>query len=191
MLWKAQRCFSTAIFLLAFMLPTGSLAGAIPSNSFLEFAFNGIGFATGCDPADPNGAFCTPSSGTPTGLLDAPAWTFTTPNDASVLTVTDAFEAGDVFMVTDFNSILGLTSQPSGSADCGDDPFPCLADPNMSHGSFTLAAGSHSIRIYSLTAGSGSGYLGIDAIPEPAMVWFLVAGGLIALAGVRYGRQSR
>jgi len=191
MLRKAQRCFSLAIFLLAFMLPTGSHAGAVPANSFLEFAFDGIGFATGCGPADPAGAFCTPSSGTPTGFLDAPAWTFTTSNDGSVLTVTDAFQAGDVFMVSDFNSILGLTSQPVGNADCGDDPLPCLADPNISKGLFTLAAGNHSIRVYSLTKGSGSGYLGIDVIPEPATVWLLVAGGLIALAGMRYGRQSR
>src|SRR5205807_246059 len=83
--------------------------------------------ATGCDPADPAGPFCIPSSGTPTEFLDAPPWTFVAPAAGALLTVTDAFLAGDRFQVFDFGASLGLTSAPVGNADCGDDPIPCLA----------------------------------------------------------------
>src|SRR5690242_124229 len=36
-------------------LSASSYAGAIAFDTFLEFAFDGIAFATGCDPADPAG----------------------------------------------------------------------------------------------------------------------------------------
>src|SRR2546423_8396552 len=165
------------IALVAVSIPAS--AGAITFNTWHEFGFSTAGTpATGCDPADPAGPFCISSSGTVTDFLDAPPWTFTAPAFGAILTVTDAFLAGDRFQVFDFGASIGLTSAPSGSADCGDDPVPCLSTAGISHGTFTLASGSHSIRITpTLSGGGGSGYLEVQAVPEPA-AWVLLATGL-------------
>lgn len=171
----------------AIALPAASYAGAIALDSFWEFGFDGVAFATGCDPADPGGPFCIASSGTPSSFLDAPPWTFTAPGPGVTLTVTDAFSAGDRFQVFDFGVSLGLTSAPVGTADCGDDPVPCLSNPNVSKGFFNLAAGKHSITIYTLSNDAGSGYLKVAAIPEPMTLWFSLS-GLVALFAARYRR---
>jgi hypothetical protein len=157
-------------------------AGPIPFDTFLQFAFGDIGTpATGCDPADPAGAFCIPSSGTPTSFLDAPPWTFVAPIAGALLTVVDSFEAGDRFEIFDFGASLGLTSAPVGSADCGDDPVPCLADPNTSSGTFSLLAGAHSLTIVPTEGGFGSGYLQVlAAVPAPGTL-LLLASGLLGL----------
>src|SRR5262249_27319822 len=111
----------------------------------------------------------------------APPWTFTAPAVGAIVLVTDAFTAGDRFQVFDFGSSLGLTSLPSGSADCGDDPVPCLATAGISKGSFALPSGNHSITINPvLSLGGGSGYLRVDAVPEPG-TWAMLASGLGAL----------
>ena len=167
------------------MLPAASHAGPIAAGPFYEFGFLGASFATGCDPADPGGQFCTPSSGTPTSFLDAPPWTFTAPFGGLALTVTDVFQAGDRFDVYDFGALIGSTSTPTGSADCGDDPVPCLADPNISKRLFNLAAGNHSITIYASSADSGVGYLRAAAIPEPSSFLSLCIGALGLLWAMR------
>jgi len=115
-------------------------------------------------------------------FLGAPGWTFTSPI-ASTLTVTDAFLAGDRFQIFDFGASLGLTSVPSGSADCGDDPVPCLAAAGISKGQFILGAGSHSISITpTLSSGGGAAYLRVDSVaqqtPEPDS--YILIGGCIA-----------
>jgi hypothetical protein len=184
----AGRCKSIAAFLLFALvigLPVRSYAGAVPFNSFMQFATEGATLATGCQLADPLGAFCTPSSGTPTDVLDAPPWTFTAPQPGAILLVTDVFLAGDRFEVFDFGSSLGSTSAPVGSGDCGDDPVVCLSDPNVSKRSFVLAAGNHSITIYGLTAGSATGYLNVAAVPEPSTLVLLALGGLAAVFSFR------
>jgi YVTN family beta-propeller protein len=163
-------------------------AGAIPFDSFLEFGFVQIGPVTGCDPADPGGVFCVASSGTPTSFLDAPPWTFTAPAAGATLVVTDMLEAGDRFQVYDFGGLVGTTSVPIGSGDCGDDPVLCLADPNISKGSFLLGAGNHSITIFSLVDRLGSGYLQVSAVPEPSTFALLTVGLLAGLFGI--GRRG-
>lgn len=165
---------------------TVTAAGGIALESFLQFGSEGGAFATGCDPADPLGAFCTPSFGTPTGFLDAPPWTFTAAQ-AVTLIVVDVFEAGDRFQVRDFGSPVGLTSAPVGNSDCGDDPVPCLSDPAMSKGSFELAAGDHSITIFTLTDAAATGYLKVTAVPEPATALVIVLGA--AVLGWRQRKQ--
>jgi hypothetical protein len=155
---------------LAFATPAG--ADPIPLGTFLEFGFSTVGTpATGCDPADPAGPFCISSSGTVTGFLPAAPWTFVAPAAGAVLTVTDAFLAGERFQLFDFGSSLGLTSAPAGSADCGDDPVPCLTTAGISHGAFSLAPGSHSLTLTPTLSpeGGGAGYLRVDAVPEPGM----------------------
>jgi hypothetical protein len=164
------------------------MAGPILFGVFYEFSFTdpGVG-ALGCDPADPAGDFCIPSSGTPTTFLDAPPWTFDAV-EGTVLTVTDAFTSGDQFEVLDFGVPIGFTSLPVLGLDCGDDPVPCLATAGISSAVFILGAGGHSITITPLQApdGGGSGYLRITGVvPEPG-TWSSLAVGLLALGFLRH-----
>jgi hypothetical protein len=158
-------------------------ADVIQLATWQEFGFGTAGTpATGCDPADPSGGFCIPSSGTLTSFLGAPPWTFLAPAQGAILVVTDAFLAGDRFQVFDFGASIGLTSVPSGSADCGDDPVPCLSTAGVSNGLFSLASGNHSLTITPTLApgGGGSGYLRVDAVPEPNAL-IPLGGGLVAM----------
>ncbi len=153
-------------------------ADAIVLNTFHQFSFTNAGvLARGCDPADPLGPFCIPSSGTPTQFAPAPPWTFSSPA-AVLLTVTDAFEVGERFEVFDFGVSLGLTSAPGVSGDCGDDPIPCLANPSISSRVFSLVAGNHSITIVPVLSpfGGGSAYFRATAVPEPGTVLLLGLG---------------
>jgi len=188
-------CMRSAVFVmfaLALALPCRSEAGAIPFDTFLQFATAGAGPATGCDPADPAGPFCIGSSGTPTGVLDAPPWTFTAPQPGATLIVTDVFQAVDRFEVFDFGASLGLTSLPSAASDCGDDPVVCLGNAGMSKGVFTLGAGDHSILIYAVTNEQfGTGYLKVSAIPEPSTGALFIAGALGSLVALQRRRRSR
>jgi hypothetical protein len=173
-----------AVGLLSTMVVAAAHAGAIPANTFLQFGFAEAGLAaTGCDPADPAGPFCIPSSGTPTSFLDAPPWTFTADTD-STLRVIDVFESGDQFEVFDFGISIGLTSVPDGITDCGDDPAVCLVEPGMSTAAFLLAAGSHSITLIpTLSLGEGgAGYLFLVAVvPEPGTLGLALLTGLFVL----------
>lgn len=168
--------------LAAFVLSAPVDAGPIPFGVFQQFAFGAAGDpATGCDPADPAGPFCIPSSGTPTDFLTAPPWTFTAATSV-VLTVVDAFLGGDRFEVFDFGVSLGLTSDPIAGVDCGDDPAVCLATPGISSGTFLLGAGNHSLSITPVLSpdDGGSGYLKVQAVPEPA-TWITLGAGLLLI----------
>lgn len=188
------------VAVVSFSSPFSSTASAGPIllGDWLEFGFGDVGtLATGCDPADPAGPFCSPSSGTPTTFLDAPPWTFTAPADGATLTVTDAFSSGDRFELFDFGISLGFTSLPSasGAVDCGDDPAVCLVTAGISSGLFLLAAGNHSLTLVPILAPSegGAGFLRVDAggataVPEPA-TWLLVTTGVL-LSRVRRHRRD-
>jgi YVTN family beta-propeller protein len=161
-------------------------AGPLDADTWYEFSYLDVGDPTfGCDPADPGGLFCTPSSGTPTIFGDAPPWTFDL-SAATVLTVVDAFESGDRFEVFDFGVSIGVTSAPQAGGDCGDDPVPCLADASMSSGLFALGTGAHSITlgVTESGSGSGSGFLRVSEVPEPGVV-ALVGLGLVAIGASR------
>ena len=176
------------IFVLGVITPMK--ADPLPIGVWTEFSFTAAGTpATGCFPNDPAGNFCIPSSGTPSTFLGAPPWTFTSPV-ASTLTVTDAFEAGDRFQLFDFGASIGLSSLPFGSADCGDDPVPCLGTAGISDGLFGLGPGAHSITLTpTLSLGGGSAFLRVDAVPEPS-TWILVGEGIAIMCLVR-GKPQR
>lgn len=174
--------------------PPAALAGPIPSDTFLQFSFDGAVAVAGCAPNDALGGFCIPSSGTPTTFLDAPAWTFVAAVGGATLSVVDAFESGDAFQIFDFGVLVGSTSVPIGGVDCGDDPVACLAKPGMSMGVFALAAGAHSLSLVALNgSGLGSGYLqvtGAQAVAEPASLALTLA-ALAAAWRTRRGRADR
>jgi hypothetical protein len=183
-----KRLILLALFTVAAAVPTQ--ADPVNLNTFYEFSFTDPGvLARGCDPADPLGAFCIPSGGTPTSFAPAPPWTFSSPISI-LLTVTDAFDAGDRFEVFDFGASLGLTSLPGTAVDCGDDPLPCLANPDISSRVFSLAAGNHSITIIPVsTLGGGVAYFSANPVPEPATL-LLLSFGLAGL-GVKARRKHQ
>jgi hypothetical protein len=168
----------------------GAYAGPVPLDTYLQFAFDQPGTgAVGCDPADPAGLFCVPSSATPTTFLDAPAWTFS--GAGFVLTVIDVFASGDRFDIFDFGAFVGTTSLPSRApVDCGDDPVACLATAGMSTGVFALGAGDHALTLVANRSnGLGTGYLHIAALPEPASLTLALA-ALGLLCGLRQRRSN-
>jgi hypothetical protein len=117
-------------------------AGATPvpvGGLWQEFHFAGTGsFADACGP-------CVPSSAGNSQFVGAPPWTFTLSGPGR-LTVTDAFQRGDVFEVFDFGVSLGTTSAVPIDAGCNaSDPVVCLG-VNSSR-VYALAAGPHSITI--------------------------------------------
>ena len=184
----ARAGLASSLLLATQMAPAGPLA----FDTFAQFSFDTVGAAVkGCDPADPAGNFCIPSSGTPTEFLDAPAWTFTAAAGGATLTVVDAFAAGDEFSVFDFDVLVGSTSVAIGRPlpDCGDDPLVCLATFGMSQGVFSFAEGPHAISLVAtrLADGPGSAYLRLQAasaVPEPASLGLMV-GALGALGALR------
>jgi hypothetical protein len=193
-LTRPSRLLAVTALLGFACISSPAAAGPITPATWWEFGFSEAGvLATGCDPADPSGPFCIPSSGTPTSFLDAPSWTITVPTGGAFLTVTDAFASGDRFQIFDFGIAIGLTSVPAApnAVNCGDDPIVCLGFAGISKGVFALAAGNHSLTLApTLSPGDGgSGYLRVDVVPEPATM-LLVATGL-CLTGLRRARARR
>jgi len=163
-----RRCLLGLSFLLIFAWSVPASAGIIGLNAWYEFGFdpNHAPLVAGCQPADPTGVPC------PTGInstfLDSSPWTFVTVSPVRV-TVTDAFLPGDFFDIFDFGAAVGSTpSVLFGGASCGLDPSVCLVDPAISHATFLLASGAHSLTIDVHPAQIlGEGFFRLDAVPEP------------------------
>ena len=129
-----------------------------------EFLFGVTGStATGCL----SGGCAGP--GANSVFADDPPWTFNAPAGGAVITVTDAFLAGDRFEIFDGGISLGTTSTvPTGPA-CGGDPDPCYANPAMSHGVFYVGPGARSLTIKAVNSpfGAGAAYFKIEtAAPD-------------------------
>jgi len=177
------------------LLLTASSAQASPINVndplWYEFGFGAPpGPGTAC-----TAATCIPSSAGNSQFAGDPAWTFVLGAAGGAITVTDAFNRTDRFEIFDNLASIGLTSLPSGSGSCGDNPVPCLADPLVSHGIFALGAGAHSITINHLIGSGGAAYFRVDAstpVPEPATLGLLGLGVLALGAKARaHRRQAR
>jgi hypothetical protein len=157
-----------------------AVASAVPIavGQWYEFGFTGTG-----------GDALITGAGTVPGVLSIqvgdPPWTFTCATTCE-LTVTDGFQAIDQFQFFDFGASLGDTSAPSGDPahNCGNDELGCLADPQMSHGMFLLAAGDHSITGTHLLGMPGAAFFIVSAVPEPGSL-MLIGVGLLALVGIR------
>jgi len=177
-LFRTAAAFASAV---GFALVTGvASATPIAIDQWYEFGFLGGG-------GDPllSGAGTTP------GLLSIqvgdPAWTFTCAS-ACTLTVTDGFIDVDRFEFFDFGTSLGDTSAPSGTGfSCGNDELGCLAAPQMSHGSFILAAGDHSITGTHLIGIPGAAFFIVSvptSVPEPGSL-ALIGIALLMVVGFR------
>jgi hypothetical protein len=173
---RKAAAFASAI---GFALVTGGAAASpIVIDQWYTFGFSG----GGGDPLISGSSFIL---GIRSVAAPDPAWTFTCAT-ACTLVVTDGFLAIDKFELFDFGISLGSTSDPSGDRahSCDNDELACLADPQMSHGAFLLAAGDHSITGTHLLGSPGAAFLIVSVVPEPASLALLGA-GLLMLVGMR------
>jgi hypothetical protein len=185
----ATRC--ALLFLLLTAVGSPSYADLSPG-VWYEFGFDPAHFliASGCQPDDPAGVPCRPGIGTVN--LDTPPWTFASPT-AVDFTITDGFLAGDSFSVLDFGVVAGSTPLvPLNGHSCGLDPRICVVDPEMSHDSFLLPAGSHSITV-SVNAAQilGEGFFKVEPVPEPSTALLLTSALFVIWCAARANRLRR
>ena len=151
-------------------------AGPILPGLWYEFGFdpNHSPVAAGCQPA-PAGVPCRAGVGVIN--LDSPPWTFTA-STPLVFTITDGLLGGDFFDVFDLGTFVGSTpSVPLSQHSCGLDPLVCLLDPQLSHASFLLPVGDHSITIFVHEAQIlGEGFFEFTNVPEPSSDLMIVVG---------------
>jgi hypothetical protein len=131
------------------------------------------------------GTGAVPSSGGNSVYAPDPAWTFTSSSSMS-LTVTDAFLYGDAFTVYDFGALVGSTPAVAIGGSSGlSDPALALLDPGLSHASFLLGSGAHSLTMVAYqTVTPGAAYFRTDAVPEPVTL-LLFGAGLLGVGIMR------
>jgi len=173
---------ATFVSALGFALITGTAsASPIVIDQWYTFGFSG----SGGDPLISGSGFIL---GIRSLAAPDPAWTFTC-SSTCTLVVTDGFLAVDQFELFDSGSSLGSTSAPTGGSghSCSNDEVACLADPLMSHGTFLLAAGDHTITGTHLIGVPGAAFFIVTvpvSVPEPASL-ALIGVALLMVVGIR------
>ncbi len=179
-MYKIARVAGIVAAAWSFALTAGpASATPISIGQWYEFGFGDpVGPLVGC-----TALTCTP--GVLSTFAPDPAWTFDCPTDHCKIVVTDGFLAVDQFQLFDFGFSIGITSAPTGASghSCSNDELACLADPLMSHGTFIVASGAHSITGTHILGIPGAAFL-IVTVPEPAPL-LLIGAGLLILIGMR------
>ena len=150
------------------VLSKASTPANINNGKWNEYSFFRLVDSTfGCFAADPSGPSCTPSSGGNSAPVGAPTWDFTVPSNAhATLTVTDAFHAGDNFVISDGGVIGSTPAVATNKGVTTSDPDVTSASATWSHASFVLAAGPHTILAHtakdSVDPAGGAAYFKVD-----------------------------
>jgi hypothetical protein len=168
-------------------VPRGAHATPIVVGPWNEFSFTAVGVqARGCAPPDPLGLTCSPP-GLNSILIGAPPWTLS--NAQPVLfRITDGFISGDAFQVFDAGALILTTPMVATGNTCVNDPDSCYISPTISHGSVTLAPGTHSITITPNEVTSlGAAFFDVVPVPEPSSFVLLLS----SLVPIGYALQRR
>ena len=144
-------------------------AAPIGLNQWYEFIW--IGFPPASSHAC--NVDCAPLTGGIYAPFDSP-WTI---SGLVEIQVTDAGEAIDQFQVFDNGNPVGITSAfTPQQGSCGPSVDDCFADPDFSHGSFSLGGGAHSITIFTTAGSATSGAAFFRVVPEPGTLALLALG---------------
>src|SRR5579862_91620 len=187
---STSRPASIVAFLATLSAPVFGDAIAVDGTTYHEFAFGlATSAAVGCGPA--NVTLCTATINPVAERNSTSPWTFT---GAATLTVLDLGDIGDRFNVFDNSTLLGPTSETSGSGNpCGPPgtlDIACglthLGSTGYSSATFQLPAGAHSITFSIIanapntTFGQAVFLVGPPALPLPATSSiFVVDGGRV------------
>ena len=184
-----RRTFAAlvAAALLAIPAARPAQATAVALDTWYTFSFDG--------PATPFASGASVTLGTNPDALAAPdpAWTFllSAPGELFVL---DLFQSTDQFEIFDMGASQGVTSAPTSGAGCDSDITCAINDTRYSRGTFSLAAGAHSITGTQLLGSGGGGAFIVreltSEVPLPGALG--LQGAVVALGlGVAWRRRRR